>query len=59
MDYWDLCFIQLVAWRLHPGVKPGTAPTLEEIANMVDALVDVRNRRNSACQHGPQQQQQE
>lgn len=47
MDFWDLCFMQLVAWRLHPGyLREGAkVPSLEEIADLCDEMEAVRNER--------------
>jgi len=47
MTVWDFYFASLVAWRLHPGyLREGAqAPSLEEIADMVDSMCEVRERR--------------
>lgn len=53
MTIWDLFFMQICSWRLHPGyLKPGVEPpSLEECAELADAMLAERNRRWQ-CQHG-------
>lgn len=48
MEPWDLYFCQLCGWLLHPGYqREGTrVPSLDEIADMVDRMMEVRQRRN-------------
>ena len=47
MDAWDLYFASLVGWLLHPGyLRPGTSrPDLNELADLADEMVDIRNGR--------------
>jgi hypothetical protein len=47
MDIRDLYFLQLAAWLLHPGyLREGAeAPSLDQIADLVDQLIKVRNER--------------
>lgn len=47
MEVWDLYFMQLCGWLLHPGyLREGTfKPSLEEIADLVDTMMVVRARR--------------
>ena len=43
----DFYFASFVAWRLHPGwSREGAAPpTLEEMADLVDQVMEVREKR--------------
>lgn len=47
MDLWDYYFGVLASWTLHPGyLREGAqAPSLRDIANMVDEMIKVRNER--------------
>ncbi len=47
MEIEDFYFMTLVSWRYHPGYQRDgiTAPTLDQIANMVDEIIEVRNKR--------------
>lgn len=47
MEVWDFYYMQLCGWLLHPGyLREGAkAPSLEEIADLVDKIVEVRMRR--------------
>lgn len=58
MSLWDLYFMQVASWLLHPGYqREGTkVPSLEDIADMVDAMMEVRNKRGVVWQDGQQQQ---
>ena len=47
MDRIDLYFASLAAWINHPGyLREGAQPpTLEAIANQVDAMLELRNKK--------------
>lgn len=44
MDLWDIYFMQLASWRLHPGYlrEGASAPSLEAIAVMCNEMMAVR-----------------
>lgn len=46
MDLWDMFFMQMASWRLHPGyLREGAkAPSLEEIAEVVNQMMKVREQ---------------
>lgn len=46
-DAWELYYSTLCSWYLHPGYqREGTVrPSLEEIADIADEMLKVRNKR--------------
>lgn len=52
MQVFDLYFASVVAMTLHPGFnKPDThKPTLDELAELVEEMIKVRNRCLSSQQ---------
>ena len=49
---WDIYFASLAGWMLHPGYQreDTTVPTIQQIADMCDAMMEERNARlGSSC----------
>jgi len=46
MDLWDLAYIQLASWTLHPGYlrEGASAPSFEDLAHLTNQLMAAREK---------------